>query len=277
MPGGEEPSESDAAAVPAELARLWRLPAPHRQGRPPTLDVETVVAAAIELADRQGLAAVTLEKVARALGFTKMALYRHVGSKDRLLELMADRAVGAPPDIHHPPRHWRAALTECALALRECYARRGWLLHVPLSGPPRGPHSIGWVDVQLRALRGTTLAEVTKLALLMPLDGYVRQACLQEQQMRAGRGERDQAAVEFEYGATLARLVDPDRYPYAAKLFAAAPFPEPAAPGRDIAAEDFRFGLDVVLDGIAAALARAQDEGGMIGGANTSSSGVGPV
>ncbi|WP_198037011.1 TetR/AcrR family transcriptional regulator [Nocardia sp. BMG51109] len=244
--------------IPVELARLWRLPAPHRQGRPPALDVDRVVAAAVELADDQGLAAVTLDKVARTLGFTKMALYRHVGSKDLLVELMVDAAVGAPPDIRRPPRQWRAALTDCALALRERYTRRGWLLQAPTAGPPRGPHLIGWLDVQLRALREADLDRGTKLGLLMPLDGYVRQACLQEQQMRAARGERDQADVEYEYGAALARLIDPRHFPDAAELFAADPFPESAAPGRDIAAEDFRFGLDVVLDGIAAALTRTR-------------------
>ncbi|MBF6175726.1 TetR/AcrR family transcriptional regulator [Nocardia blacklockiae] len=251
-------SDEQAPAVPADLARLWRLPAPHRPGRPPELDVDTVVTAAVQLADEHGLAAVTLEKVARALGFTKMALYRHVGSKEQLLELMTDQALGPPPEVRRPPARWRAALTDCAVALRERYARRGWLLQVPLSGPPRGPHQIGWVDVQLRALRGADLDELTKLGLLMPLDGYVRQACLQDQQMRAGRGERGQAEIEAEYGATLAALVDAERFPYAAKLFAAEPFSDPGEPSRDIAEEDFRFGLDVVLDGIAAVLARGR-------------------
>ncbi|MBB5917301.1 AcrR family transcriptional regulator [Nocardia transvalensis] len=251
--------EPDAAAVPAELARLWRLPAPQRQGRPPALDAETVVAAAVALADARGLAAVTLDKVAQTLGFTKMALYRHVGSKELLLELMSDAALGPAPDIRYPPPRWREALTACALALRERYSGRGWLLQIPISGPPRGPHVIDWLDVQLRALRGADLDWGTKLSLLMPLDGYIRQACLQEQQMRAARGERDQADVEFEYGATLARLVDPERYPDAAQVFAANPFPESVDPGRDIADEDFRFGLEVVLDGIAAALGRRRD------------------
>ncbi|RDI55885.1 TetR/AcrR family transcriptional regulator [Nocardia mexicana] len=245
-------------AIPAELARLWRLPPPQRQGRPAVLDVDQVVAAAIDLADRSGLAAVTLEKVAQTLGFTKMALYRHVGSKEQLLELMADEAIGAPPDIRRAPRQWRAALTECALALRERYARRGWLLHVPISGPPQGPNMIGWMEAQLRALRGADLDWATKLGLLMPLGGYVRQACLTEQQMLASRGGRDQADVEHEYGAALARLIDAERFPESAKLFAANPFPESVEPDHDMAAADFRFGLDVVLDGIAAALARGR-------------------
>ncbi|RDI67807.1 TetR/AcrR family transcriptional regulator [Nocardia pseudobrasiliensis] len=242
--------------VPAALARLWRLPVPARQGRPPVLDVDRIVTAAVELADRHDIAAVTLEKVAQTLGFTKMALYRHVGSKDELLTLMVDHALGSPPDDLGAQEDWRASLTAYAHALRAVYTARGWLLRVPIAGPPQGPNTIAWLDAQLRALRDIDLDAGTALGLLMVLDGYIRQSCLLEQQLRTGRGERRQDDVEYEYGRTLARLVDPDRFPDAARLFGSDPFPVPGAPERDPAEEDFRFGLHVVLDGIAAALHR---------------------
>src|SRR5699024_9575151 len=69
-------------AVPDFFRRLWRLPTvPHRRGRKPTLDVETVVNTAVRLADEGGLEAATLPKVAEELSVTAMSLYRHVGSK----------------------------------------------------------------------------------------------------------------------------------------------------------------------------------------------------
>ncbi|MFB4289794.1 TetR/AcrR family transcriptional regulator [Nonomuraea sp. ATR24] len=80
--------------VPPALRRLWRLPESSRLGRPAALDVDLVVAAAVEIADRDGLGGVTIPKVAKSLGFTGMSLYRYVGSKDELLTLMADAAAG---------------------------------------------------------------------------------------------------------------------------------------------------------------------------------------
>lgn len=243
-------------ALPAGLARLWRLAGPARQGRPAALDLDRIVSAAVDLADQDGLPAVTLDKVARQLGVTKMALYRYVGGKDGLVELMVDHAMTPPPAPRAGSGPWRAELGDLAHALRELYTRRGWLLAAPISGPPRGPRSIAWMDALLHTLRTVDVDWGVKLNVLLVLDSYVRQACLVEQQLRAGRGERRQVDVEHDYGAALARLVDPRRFPDAARMFAANPFPADNPPGRDIAAEDFRFGLTLVLDGIAAAVER---------------------
>jgi AcrR family transcriptional regulator len=85
--------------APIALRRLWGVAVASRLGRPAELDVTRVVQAAVELADRDGLSGVTLPKVAKAVGFTPMSLYRYVGSKDELLVLMRDHAIGEPPEI----------------------------------------------------------------------------------------------------------------------------------------------------------------------------------
>ena len=86
--------------VPVELRRLWGLGAPQqRLGRPAELDLRRVVQTGIKLADRYGLRGASLPNIAKALGHTTMSLYRHVGSKDELLALMRDFAVGPPPEI----------------------------------------------------------------------------------------------------------------------------------------------------------------------------------
>ena len=103
-----------------------------------------VVRAVVELADRDGLAGVTLPKVAAALGFTGMSLYRHVGSKDELLTLMVDAALGPPPALPESSG-WRADMRHWAGAERDVYRRRPWLVRVPVSGPPSGrTRSAGW-------------------------------------------------------------------------------------------------------------------------------------
>ncbi|MFB9684050.1 TetR/AcrR family transcriptional regulator [Amycolatopsis plumensis] len=234
--------------LPAALSRLWRRPAPPRGGRPAELDVDRVVSAAVDLADRDGLAGVTLQKVAQHLGFTKMALYRHVGSKDELFELMADHATGPAPDLGEPP-DWRDGVRQWATAVRARYAEHPWLVDVPMAGPPRGPNAISWVDALLRALRGTGLDLGTQAGVLNAVSGHVRNATLLARQYAAA----DQAEVERDYGRTLAELVEPQRFPYAAGLFGAQVF-EPS--GVDPADHDFTFGLDLILDGVAAAIAR---------------------
>ncbi|MEV6907380.1 TetR/AcrR family transcriptional regulator [Amycolatopsis sp. NPDC051071] len=235
--------------VPADLGRLWRIPAPARLGRPAELDLDRVVRAAVDLADRDGLEGVTLQKVAQALGFTKMSLYRHVGSKDELFELMADHANGPAPDLGDEGG-WRDGVRRWAGAIRARYTEHPWLVDMPISGPPRGPNAISWMDAMLRVLRNSGLDLGTQVGVLTVVSGYVGHAMALTRQMARGREGTglSQVDVEQDYGRTLAALVDPERFPYAAKLFGGDVF-EPEA-GTD----DFSFGLELVLDGVAAAI-----------------------
>ncbi|WP_245645341.1 TetR/AcrR family transcriptional regulator [Pseudonocardia acaciae] len=237
--------------VPAALLRLWGITEPSRLGRPAELDVGRVVGAAVELADRDGLSGVTLPKVAKALGFTSMSLYRYVGSKDELLVLMADAAIGSPPDLDGMP--WREGLRTWAHAEREVHRRRPWLCRVPVSGPPAGPNHIAWMDAALVAMRGTGLDWGAKVGVMSLVGGYVRQSATLSRELAAGR-ERglDQAGAERSYGRALAALVTADRFPEAAKLFASTVFEQGGGPDGD-----FAFGLEAILDGVAVAVRRA--------------------
>lgn len=255
---------TETGKVPAVLARLWRLPSGPRLGRPAELDVDRVVRAAVDLADRDGLDGVTLLKVAQELGVTKMSLYRHVGSKGELFGLMADFATGAPPEIDAPD--WREGARQWAHAHRDIYRRRPWMVHLPVSGPPGGPCAIGWMDALLRVLRGTGLDWATKVSVLNLLGGYVRQASTVTQQLAEGRREsgRQQAEVEQDYGRSLIHLVDHERFPDAAGLFASALFEAPpgaAAGDPDPGDREFGFGLELILDGLAATIARVRPAG----------------
>jgi AcrR family transcriptional regulator len=248
-------------AVPAELGRLWGLATTtSKLGRPAVLDVERVVLTAIELADRDGLAGVTLPKVAEVLGVSPMSLYRHVGSKAELLELMRDRAGGAPPRLDDS-LGWRAGLRAWAVAHRDLFERHPWLAELPLSGPPSGPNSIAWMEACLHVLRETDLVWGAKLGVLNLLSGYVRSSSLTRQQLAEGRRDTglDQVQAEQAYGQALARLVDPDRFPETASLFRSSVFEAPVDDDPD---PDFTFGLELILDGIAAIHRRAGQDAG---------------
>jgi AcrR family transcriptional regulator len=235
--------------VPDTLRRLWRIAEPTRLGRPATLDIDGVVAAAVDLADRDGLGGVTLPKVAASLGVTGMSLYRHVGSKDELLVLMTDHALGPPPEPETDD--WRAGLRAWAFAQRTVLRRRPWLTRIPASGPPSGPNQIAWLDAGLTALAGTSLDWAHKVGVLSLVGGYVMQSVRLESDFAESRSETQaQSDVERDYGRALAALVTTDRFPQAARLFSSALFevpPDDAPPDAD-----FLFGLDLILDGVTA-------------------------
>ncbi|WP_067692585.1 TetR/AcrR family transcriptional regulator [Nocardia jejuensis] len=240
-----------------ELARLWRLRAGARLGRPAGLDVDRVVRTAIDLADLGGLPAVTLPKIAAALGVTPMSLYRHIGSKDELNVLMADLALGPFPDIPGVvPGDWRPALSHWARAQLAVHRRHPWLAQLPIVGPPRGPHAIAWMDVGLRTLRETALDWPAKIGVITVVGGYVRQAFLTGRQLEVHRGAADlnESQALRGYQRELSAVVDETRFPDVAALLASGLFesiPDTAEPGD----EDFDFGLDLILDGVAGVIA----------------------
>jgi AcrR family transcriptional regulator len=245
----------DEARVPDELARLWRISSETRLGRPAKLDVGRVVDAAVALADREGLAAATLPKVAESLGVTKMSLYRHVGSKDELLVLMQDTAFGPVPSSLDGTGPWRDRLRLWATEQQAIFARHPWLATAPVKGPPQGPNLIGWFDAGLRAFRLTGLDWGTKVGAVMLVSEYVRSNAQLAQGLEAGRSgtDMDQAAAEQAYGRAMASLISPERFPDAAALFASATFEDT---GEDTAQADFDLGLNLILDGVAAAIER---------------------
>src|SRR5690606_39472841 len=133
------------------MAVLWRRPdPPRRPGRRPTLSLERIAAAAIELADAEGLAGVSMARVAERLGVTSMALYRYVTSKDELLVLMADTAMAAPPDLAEVTGDWRERLEAWCRGQLALIAQHPWV--VELTGlPPIGPNRVLWVEAGLAA------------------------------------------------------------------------------------------------------------------------------
>lgn len=243
--------------VPGPLARLWRLPVDNKLGRPAALDVERVVATAVELADRDGLAGATLPKIAAVLGVTPMSLYRHIGSKEELLGLMADAGLGAPPHFSAGP--WRSMVRDWARAQLQVHRARPWLTQLPITGPPSGPHNVAWMDAGLRALRETALDWPAKVGALMVVSGYVREAFVTARQLEQARAavDLDPATALHDYSRHLRGLVDPEELPDMAALLASGLFDtiEPTDADPDL---DFAFGLDLVLDGVATAVSAAE-------------------
>lgn len=216
----------------------------HKPGPRPGLTLGRIVTAAIDIADREGLAAVSLARVAAALGTVTTSLYRHVRSKDDLVVVMRD-AAAAPPALPPPdPRRWRESLAAIAWQMHDLYRRHPWVLQVPTSGPPSTPNELLWGEHMLRALSQTTLNAHDQLRAVTLISGYVReQARLTLDPIIADGGD----AVTSDYFGFLGKVLTPNRYPMFCRLFA------DQANTRSIGstAEDFQFGLDRILAGLA--------------------------
>jgi AcrR family transcriptional regulator len=135
------------------------------------LTVEKVVAAAIELADEQGIAAVSMAKVAQRVGFTTMSLYRHVASKDELVQRMLGDGLGMCPEFEIPD--WRTGLERWAREMLAAIFRHPWVIDVPISGMLGTVAQLSWLDRGLETLADTPLDENLKSQMVLLVNGYV--------------------------------------------------------------------------------------------------------
>ncbi len=230
--------EGAPSASPADLTRLLWQEAPRaRRGPKPKLTVAQIVAAAIAVADEDGLPAVTMQRVAERLGSTKMALYRYVPGKAELTALMLDHCLGLPE--RPAAGGWRAALTEWTSAIYRRSSSRPWSVELIQRPHPPGPRELAWYESGLAALAGLPLTGAERLDVLALLVGHA-----------LGIVRQSQASVspESDLAATMASILAEraNDYPHTAAAFA------DAATGRDQA---LGFGVARILDGIDALVA----------------------
>lgn len=231
--------------LPRALQLLWQDAAPTR--RTSGLSRAGIVAAAVELADTEGLAALSMARLAKQLGCGTMSLYRHVANKDELVTFMLSAAPDPPP-APDPGTNWAGALTDWAVGLWGVYHRHPWVLQATTAGPPADPGQLAWLDAGLATLTTTSLAERDKLAAVMAVLHFVRGAAALA--IDAGHVEGP------DYPRLLRRVVGigggADRFPALAAAVAAGAFDDADA---DHVA-DFRSGLAQLLDGIATRVPR---------------------
>ncbi|MGV9800381.1 TetR/AcrR family transcriptional regulator [Mycobacterium sp. NPDC003449] len=226
--------------LPRALRLLWQVPDPPRRSR--GLTREAIVAAAIELADSDGLAAVSMARLAERLGCGTMSLYRHVASKDELVTFMVSDGPGPAPKPAAAPG-WRAALENWAIGLWEVYHRHPWILQAAPSGPPADPGQLTWLDAGLATLATTTMTERDKLAAVVAVLHFVRGA--------AALAIDDPDGDDGTFPALLRRLVDAERFPALAAAIAGGAFDG----GPDDPYATFRLGLTQLLDGVGVTVA----------------------
>ncbi|MEW9533514.1 TetR/AcrR family transcriptional regulator [Microbispora sp. NPDC049125] len=210
---------------------------------------EAIVTAGLAIADAEGLDAVSIRRVAAELGARTMSLYTHIGSKEDLLDLMADEAAAEVLVPGELPGDWREALTVIARREREAVRRHPWMIELVSRRSVVGPNMLRHVEQTMSALSGLDLPIEGKFHVIAAVNDYssgfvLREARERMAPRRDGWTDAERDAFMRPY---LQRLIDTGEFPNLAPLM------KDGIPSTD---DNFERGLRWLLDGIARDLGR---------------------
>ncbi len=230
--------------LPRAVALAWGVSAHPQRGPKRELSIERIVDAAVEIADEQGLAGVSMSSVAASLGFTPMSLYRYVTAKGDLVALMQEQGIGLPPEDLRDADGWRAGLMRWAAAQQAVQRRHPWLLDIPILGTPTTPNNLSWLDAGLEIMRELPLDYHEKVAITLAVMAHNRFRGIVERGYQQGAAEAGASIDDFEHSgvAILDALVTADEFPDVRAALDAGVFTGHTDP--------FSWGLDRLLDGV---------------------------
>ncbi|MFE4593428.1 TetR/AcrR family transcriptional regulator [Streptomyces laurentii] len=230
------------AGRPAEPEVIWARPERTGRGPKPAYSRGDIAAAAVRIADAEGIDAASMRRVAAELGCGTMSLYNYVPRKEDLYELMVD-AVSAEYDLGEPSGDWRADMTVIARQSRAIMYRHPWVTRVMTTAYGFSPNALRYLEWCLGALEPLAIDPGLKMQLIAMVNGTVMATVRNEQAMaERARGlpwsEEQEQAVR---GAYLAGQVASGAYPHLAALL--------AAPAEPVDAEEiFELGIARLLD-----------------------------
>lgn len=229
-----------------QVGLVWERPQRGRRGQPPALTREQIVRTAIEVADEDGLEAISMRVIAQRLGVGAMSLYWHVASKEELLDLVYDEIFGEIEPPSAPTGDWRADAEHMAHATRAVMLRHPWIVSIAGGQPALGPNLLRHIEASLEILDPLGLDSSLMLSIMSTIDNAVTGFVVHELQHRAFFQAHDMTEAELiaSMQPYLEQQLATGRYP----IFARALDGLPDALEPD---EQFQFGLDCLLDGIA--------------------------
>jgi AcrR family transcriptional regulator len=227
------------------LELLWGTPDEPTRGPKPGLSTARIVRAAIEVADAEGLAALSMRRIATALGVGAMSLYRYVPGKAELIDLMVDEAYGEDLAAAEAIEgDWRARLEAFGRQERAFYLRHPWMLQIAQGRPMLGPNSMTSTDIVLRAVDEIGLDEHEMLAAVVLVSSFVAgitRTTIEAMQAADHTGISDEEWWEIQ-GEYVGPAVVAGKLPMLTKVGNAGAF--------NSTFDDFEFGLQRVLDGL---------------------------
>nr|WP_260115423.1 TetR/AcrR family transcriptional regulator [Pseudoduganella guangdongensis] len=213
------------------------------------MTVSRIGAVAIALADGEGLAALSMRRVADELKVSAMSLYTYVPGKAELLDVMLDCAYSELAPAQGSGPGWRAHLEELARSSLALYVRHPWMLQVATHRPALGPYAMALYERGLQAVAGVGLGELEMDLVVTLVADYVRGAArsaVDAAQAQAATGQTD-AQWWARYEQAFQDVFDAARFPLAARVGRAAGEAYQAAHDPQRA---FEFGLARLLDGL---------------------------
>jgi AcrR family transcriptional regulator len=205
------------------------------------LNKERMLGAAVQLADREGLAAVSMRKLAEELGAGAMSLYHYVPNKDALLDEMVD-VVFAAIELPSLEDDWKTALRKRAISTRAVLRRHPWALDIMESRTSPGPANLRLHDAVVACLREAGFPVPDAVHGYSVQDAYIYGFALQEKNLPFKTSEEaaqigDMMVEQFQHVA--------DQIPYSFEVVATY-----VAKGGYDPTTEFEFGLDLILDGL---------------------------
>jgi AcrR family transcriptional regulator len=230
----------------SQLQTPWNRP---EEPRSSGLTREAIVAAATEIADEDGLEAVSIRRIATKLEARPMSLYSHIEHKGELVDLMIDEVMGEAVLPGEVPENWREALRQIAHRTRAAARAHPWMIATAFRRPLLGPKALRHIDQSLAAVSTLDLPFERKRAVLLSVDtytlGYVRWELLSPH----GRGSpcvgRDETPSHEQIDAYLREQAASGEYPHLAAI-------ADSDLTLGVKPESFETGLEWLLAGIAA-------------------------
>ncbi len=216
-------------------------PRPRRRGPRPRYAVDDVVRAAVQIADADGLDAVTFRAVAARLGTGVMSLYNYVPDKQQLVYAMAE-LVSAELDLPEATGDWRGDMHRFAGSQRDLVLRHPWLIEATTHLQPLGPATLATLEFALGALEPSGLDVRDQLETIAMINGFVLNSCAPN-----WRAAPPQPIPGSRPGSSpcCPELLATGRYPRFAAAIASGGEPETFEP-----AAHFDRLLDRILDGL---------------------------
>jgi AcrR family transcriptional regulator len=248
--------------LPPGLDLLWGRRERGKRGPRPGLSADAIVGAAIRVADGEGLEAVSMARVAAELGFTTMSLYRHVASKDELLQLMWDASATGAETLVLEGDGWREKLREWAVIQRDGLGQHPWITQMPMAAPPLAPNSMHFVERAMAAFDGTGLPDADRMRVIAVITSFtLSDARMANDAARAAAkaaeaGQSPDPMMMLSWEALLRELIDEKTFPH---LYRMAWSAAPDVPQDERA--EFLIGIDLILDGVQALIDRTREAG----------------
>jgi AcrR family transcriptional regulator len=206
------------------------------------LNRERVLRAAIALADQAGVESLTMRKLAKELGVEAMSLYNHVANKDDLLDGIVE-IVFSEIELPPPAVDWKTAMRLRAISTRQALSRHRWAVGMMESRMTPGPANVRLHDSVLGCLRQAGFSVEMAVHAYSVQDSYIYGFALQEKGFALQRNSLP--ADEESLAKAMLRQLPPNEYPYIAETVGGYV----TGAGFEFA-DEFEFGLDLILDAL---------------------------